>query len=166
MMGSIELFKQTDAGKILLTFLLSMLPLTELRGSIPVGIAMGLNPWAAMLAGIAGTMVPVPFIIVFIRRIFAWLRVKSEGFERLIGALEKRTLTKGSAVNKYKGLGLFIFSMLPVPGAGAWSSALLAALLDVRLKKALPSIFAGVVFEGLLFAGLMIGVKSIFSALT
>ena len=77
-MAWIEALKQTEAGRELLTFLISMVPILELRGAIPMGVAMGLDPWRAMIFADLGNMVPVPFIIIFIRRIFDWMQLKSK----------------------------------------------------------------------------------------
>ncbi|NLH01095.1 MAG: small multi-drug export protein, partial [Clostridiales bacterium] len=103
-----DVLKETELGKMLLTFLISMAPVVELRGAIPVGVSMGLGHWQAMLISILGNMVPVPFIIVFIRKIFAWLREKSAGLEKMVSRLEKRAEGKWEKVYKYELLGLAI----------------------------------------------------------
>ena len=141
---------------------MAMAPVVEVRGAIPYGIAMGLDSRLVIALSLLGSMIPVPFIVLFIRRIFAWIRVRSAILERFIGALERRTLAKGSRVNKYKALGLVVFSALPLPGTGAWSGALLAALLNIRLIKALPLIFIGVLIDVLVVTGIVYGVRFLF----
>lgn len=106
-------------GKIIMTFLISMVPVVELRGAIPIGVAHGLNFWVAIVVSIVGNLVPVPFIIIFIRKIFAWLRTKSAWLNNLVTRLENRALKKTDTVRKFKFWGLFIFVAIPLPGTGA-----------------------------------------------
>lgn len=142
---------------VLMTFLVSMVPVLELRGAIPLGVAGGLTPLAAMIVAIAGNMVPVPFIILFIRRIFRWLRDKGK-IGILVRKLEHRAAQKSTIVKKYAGIGLCILVAIPLPGTGAWTGALVAALMDMRLKRALPFIFLGVVIAGFVITCLTYGV--------
>ena len=127
---------------ILLTFGTAMVPVLELRGAIPVGVAAGLSPAAACLVSILGNMVPVPFILLLIRRIFDWLR-GTRLFGPRIDWLERRAHLKGRMVRKYRLPGLIILVAIPLPGTGAWTGALVAALLDIRMRHALPAIFLG-----------------------
>lgn len=138
----------TPAGEWLYTALMSMAPIVELRGGIPLGVGLGLPLWQAYIAAVIGNMVPVPFIIVFIRRVFKWLRVKLPSLGRLIGRLEDKAHLKGRMVRKYKYLGLIILVAIPLPGTGAWTGSLVAAFLDMRLRDAVPSIFLGVLIAG------------------
>ena len=140
----------TDLGEILFTMLVSMVPVIELRGGVPFGTALGLAPWEALAAAIIGNMLPIPFIIVYIRRIFLWMRRKSQKLNSLVDKLEKKAHLKGQKVSKYKYVGLWLFVAIPLPGTGAWTGALAAAFLDMPLRKALPSIFLGVVTAGLI----------------
>ena len=134
--------------KYLSTFFISMVPVIELRGAIPFGVGMGLDPWAAMVISVIGNMVPIPFIILFIRRIFLWMRKKSPRLEALVERLEARGLAKADRIRKYELIGLYLFVAIPLPGTGAWTGALIAALLDIRLKTAIPMIALGVVTAG------------------
>ena len=136
---------------ILLTFGTAMVPVLELRGAIPVGVAAGLSPAAACLVSILGNMVPVPFILLLIRRIFDWLR-GTRLFGPRIDWLERRAHLKGRMVRKYRLPGLIILVAIPLPGTGAWTGALVAALLDIRMRHALPAIFLGVVIAGAIVA--------------
>lgn len=138
----------TPAGEWLYTALVSMAPVVELRGGIPIGVGLGLPLWEAYLAAVIGNMIPVPFIIVFIRRIFKWMRAKIPPLGRLIEKLENKAHLKGQMVRKYKYLGLVILVAIPLPGTGAWTGALAAAFLDMRLRDAVPSIFLGVLIAG------------------
>ena len=152
---------ETMFHELLLTFLTAMVPVLELRGAIPVGVAAGLPPAAACAAAIAGNMVPVPFILLLIRRIFAWLR-NTALLGTKIAALERRAHLKGRVVRKYRLPGLVILVAIPLPGTGAWTGALVAALLDIRMRHAVPAIFLGVVIAGAIITALTIGVVHLF----
>ena len=161
----LELFEwmtSTIWGESLLTLLVSMVPVVELRGGIPFGVAAGLPVWAAYLAAVIGNMLPVPFIVVYIRRIFQWMRRRIPKLNSLVDRLERKAHLKGQTVSKYKYLGLAIFVAIPLPGTGAWTGALAAAFLDMPLRKAIPSVFAGVVTAGFLISALTFGVSSLF----
>lgn len=152
---------ETKAGEFIWTLLVSMVPIVELRGGIPFGVAAGLPVWQAYLAAVIGNILPAPFIIVYIRRIFQWLRRKMPRLNRVVDKLEQKAHLKGQKVTKYKYLGLAIFVAVPLPGTGAWTGALAAAFLDMPLRKALPSIIAGVLVAGIAISILTFGVTSI-----
>ena len=148
-MDMMQWLTDTMAGEFTLTMLVSMLPVVELRGGIPFGVAAGLPVWAAFIAAVIGNLIPVPFIIVYIRRIFQWMRRRLPRLNRLVDALERKAHLKGENVTKYKYLGLIVLVAIPLPGTGAWTGSLAAAFLDMRLNKAIPSIVAGVLIAGL-----------------
>lgn len=148
----------TTIGKIISTFFISMVPVVELRLGLPYGIALGLDYPLALAAALIGNMVPVPFIIVYIRRIFAWLRRHWSSLDRLITKLEEKAHLKGKTVQKYGPLGLLIFVAIPLPGTGAWTGSLVAALLDMRLKSAVPCILLGVCIAAGIMTALTFGV--------
>ena len=131
-------------GKILLTFGVAMMPVLELRGAIPVGVAHGLDFWTAIGVSIVGNLVPVPFILLFIRKIFAWMKKTNTKFHSLVDKLESRAERKSETVKKYEFWGLVILVAIPLPGTGAWTGALVAAMLNMRLKRAVPAIVLGV----------------------
>ena len=149
-MELLEWFTSNDLGEMFFTMMVSMAPIIELRGGVPFGTALGLAPGQALIAAIVGNMLPIPFIIVYIRRIFYWMRRKSARLNRLVDKLERKAHLKGEKVSKYKYIGLWLFVAIPLPGTGAWTGALAAAFLDMPLRKALPSIFLGVVTAGLI----------------
>ena len=149
-MELLESLLGTTWGKMLATAVVSMIPVVELRGGIPVGTALGLSPAQALFAGVIGNMFPVPFIIVYIRRIFQWLRRHFPRLEHAVDALERKAHLKGESVKKYGPIGLFVFVAIPLPGTGGWTGALAAAFLNLRLVRALPSILLGLVTAGLL----------------
>lgn len=154
----------TLTGEFCLTTLVSMIPVVELRGGIPFGVAAGLPVWAAYIAAIIGNMLPVPFILVYIRRIFQWMRRHMPRLNALVDKLEKKAHLKGQKVTKYKYIGLWLFVAIPLPGTGAWTGALIAALLDMPLRKSIPSIFLGVVTAGLIMTFVTGGVVAIFAS--
>ena len=148
---------ETVFGKMLMTFGIAMVPVLELRGAIPAGIAAGLPPAAACAAAILGNLVPVPFIMLLIRRIFRWLR-RGRWWGSRIEALERRAHLKGRVVKKYRTLGLVILVAVPLPGTGAWTGALVADVLDLRMRTALPAIALGVLIAGVVVTALTCGV--------
>jgi uncharacterized membrane protein len=121
-----------------------MLPVVELRFGLPFGIAQGLEYPLALMAALLGNMAPVPFIIVYIKRIFAWMRMHMPRMNALLTKLEDRAHLKGETVEKYGHWGLLLFVAIPLPGTGAWTGALIAALLNIRTAKAVPVILIGV----------------------
>lgn len=149
-------------GEFILTLLVSMIPVVELRGGIPFGVAAGLPVWAAYLAAVIGNLLPVPFIVVYIRRIFIFMRQHMPRLNSVVDKMEQKAHLKSASVLKYQYLGLAIFVAIPLPGTGAWTGALVAAFLDMRLKKAMPSIVGGVLSAGLIISILSYGVKSLF----
>ena len=149
-------------GEFILTLLVSMIPVVELRGGIPFGVAAGLPVWAAYLAAVIGNLIPVPFIVVYIQRIFMFMRQNMPRLNSVVDKMEQKAHLKSASVLKYQYLGLAIFVAIPLPGTGAWTGALVAAFLDMRLKKAMPSIMGGVLSAGLIISILSYGVKSLF----
>lgn len=134
--------------KYLITFLISMVPVIELRGAIPYGVAAGLEPWLVAPLAIIGNLIPVPFILLFIRKIFQWMK-KYEKLGKIAYKLEERAANKNGKVKKSEFIGLLLFVAIPLPGTGAWTGALIAALMDMRMKRALPTIALGVLLAGI-----------------
>lgn len=137
-----------------------MLPVVELRGAIPYGFAFDLPWWLTYLASVAGNLLPVPFIILFIRRIFAWLKNLGP-FANMIYRLERKAVRGAAKLKNGLFIGLFLFVAIPLPGTGAWTGALIAAFLDLRLKKALPAITAGVLAAGIAVSIMTYGLEAV-----
>lgn len=127
---------------------IAMLPVVELRGAIPYGIAHGAAPVWVALAAIAGNMLPIPFLIVYTRKVFIWLR-RFPKAGRIVTWLENRAHAKSAAIHKYGFWGLCILVAIPLPGTGAWTGALVATVLDMRLKAAMPAISLGVLIASI-----------------
>lgn len=135
-----------------MTLLIAMAPVVELRGAIPIATAHGLPLGTAIAVAIVGNLIPVPFIIIFIRKILAWMRRRIPRIGGLVAKLEARAAKKSDVVLQYAFWGLFVLVAIPLPGTGAWTGALVAAMLDMRLKKAFPAIALGVVAAGIIVA--------------
>ena len=146
-----------------LVFALSMVPVIELRGAIPTGMAMGLNPYMVFFAALIGNMLPVPFIILFIRRIFGWMHRLGGVPEKVAVFMEAKADRAAKLCYKYALLGLFLLVAIPIPGTGAWTGALVAALLQLRFKTAIPAILLGVIAAGLVVTMASCGVISLWS---
>ena len=147
---------------ILLTFLVAMVPVVELRGAIPFGVVRGLNLWTAIIASMLGNLIPVPFIILFIRKIFAWMRAHMPKLDGLVIRMEKKAEKNRAAVEKYAFWGLVILVAIPLPGTGAWTGALVAAMMEIRLKRAFPAIAIGVAIAGVIVSVITYGAQAIF----
>ena len=156
MLFSESLF-ETMTHELLMTFLVAMAPVIELRGAIPAGIASGLPPALACTAAVAGNLVPAPFIILLGRRVVNWLRGTRFLGPKIVW-LERRAHLKGRLVRKYRLAGLVILVGIPLPGTGAWTGALVASLLDIRLRHALPAIFLGLVIAAAITTAITLGV--------
>ena len=159
----ITAFHETVGGEFLLTMLISMAPVVELRGGVPAGVAMGLPIRTALLAGVLGNMIPVPFVILFSRRVFRWVRVHIPKLSGVIDRLEARAYAKmdNKSLLRWQAWGLLMFVAIPLPGTGAWTGSLIAALMDLRLKNAVPVIFLGTVIAGLIMTALTYGATMI-----
>ena len=138
----------TTEGRCLFTMLVSMIPIIELRGGLPFGVALGLPYHLAFPAAVIGNLIPAPFIIVYIRRIFELMRRYLPWLNGVVDKLERKAHLKGRKVQKYQYLGLWLFVAVPLPGTGAWTGSLAAAFLGMRLKKAMPAVVLGVLTAG------------------
>jgi uncharacterized membrane protein len=151
MAESLSSFLSPYVSPPLVVFLISLLPILELRGGMVAAALLGL-PWGlALLVSLLGNMLPVPFIILFIRRFLAFLR-RGGPFRPLALWLERKGTDGGARLqNRYPRslwLGLCLFVAVPLPGTGAWTGALIAALLDLDARKSTPAICLGVLGAG------------------
>ena len=139
----------TEGMRYLMTFVISMFPIVELRGAVPVGIALGLDTILVLLVSIIGNLLPIPFVIFFARTIIRFL--KSTKILRKFGLwLEEKATKNVDKITKYEKLGLFLFVAIPLPGTGAWTGALIASLFDMRIKDSIIAISLGVITAGLI----------------
>lgn len=142
---------------IIMTILVAMVPVIELRGAIPIGVAAGLDVPTALVASIIGNMLPVPIIILFVKKVFHWMRHASERLNRIVVKMEEKAECKKDVIEKYEWWGLVLLVAIPLPGTGAWTGSLVAAMFDMRLKRALPAVFIGVVIAGIIVTTITYG---------
>lgn len=150
-------------NKLFYLFCISMLPVVELRGGIPAGAAMGLPFWEVFTICVLGNLLPVPFLILFAKAVLQKLSTLPKVgpfFARII----RRADEKAASIGQYEKWGLFVFVAIPLPGTGAWTGSLVAALLRMRLAPALLCIFAGVLASGLIMSGISYGIFTAFFA--
>jgi len=135
--------------QILIILLISMIPVIELRGALPLAMISGVPWYIALPTAIVGNLLPTPFILLFIKKIFKWLR-KHTRLGGLVDKLEKKGTKNINKVQKYELFGLTLFVAIPLPGTGAWTGALIAALMDMKMKKAMISLTLGVIGAGVI----------------
>ena len=152
---------ETRGGEFCYTLMFSMLPIVELRGGIPLGVGMGLPLPLAVTAAVIGNMLPVPFIILFIRRIYLWLQRRIPPLRGLLERLERRVEEKKDLVLRYQFWGLLLLVAVPLPGTGAWTGAMVAAVMDLRIKRAVPAIFGGVLLAAAVVTAITMGIFSL-----
>ncbi len=145
----VSFFQSLGLSDDLVVFIVSMLPIVELRGAIPLGFVMGMNPWELFILTVVGNILPVPFIILCARPVINFF-LRTKLLRPLGNWLEEKVRKNSHKVAKYKFWGLFFFVAIPLPGTGAWTGSLLAALMDLRFKSALPAIILGVMTAGLI----------------
>ena len=143
-----------------------MLPLVELRGAVPIGTGLGL-PWHyTLLVSIIGNCLPIPFILLFIKKLLAWMRTcKVKFFCKVSNWFYSKAEKNRPKIEKYAAFGLFLFVAIPIPGTGAWTGALVASVFDMDKKKASLSIFSGVIGAGLIMTLISQGVLGFLSFL-
>ncbi len=136
-------------GAEVYTLFISMVPIIELRGAIPIGQGLGLGFWECYLLSVFGNMLPIPIILLFVRKVLSWMKGVKH-LDKIALWVERKADKNKDKITRYATWGLLVFVAIPLPGTGAWTGALVAALLDMRMKKALPAIFGGVVLAGLI----------------
>lgn len=136
-------------GPYFALFVISMIPLVELRGSVLLGAAMQLDWQLVLIVSLLGNLLPVPFILSFGKRLIHWLKT-TRLFSGLAHRYEAKLMKNAHKVTTYSMIGLCLFVAIPLPGTGAWSGSALAALLDMRIRHALPAIALGVLFAGVI----------------
>lgn len=145
----------TEMSAFLKVMLVSMLPIIEVKGAIPMGLLWGLNGWEAFIAAVLGSSIPVPFIMLLLKPALRWLRslpykpchVYADWFER-------RAMKKKGRISEKSLIFLFMFVAIPIPTTGVWMGSAIATLLDIRIKYALPIILLGNVVASLILVAL------------
>lgn len=146
---AIEAFLTDVLGAHFGVMICSMIPIIELRGAIPLGAALGLPWWQSYLFAVLGNMIPVPFILLFIRKIIAWMTGCRIGFLNKLGNwLVKKAEKNRAKIEKYSFWGVCLFVAVPLPVTGAWTGSLVAAVIDMKFWKAFFSCLLGVMIAG------------------
>lgn len=142
---AIKNFFLETVGKELCVFFCSMLPIIECRGAVPLGWGLGLPWWQTALFSIAGNLLPVPFILLFIRAILGWMRVsRFKFFNKVAAWLDRKIEKRKGTIEKYSYWGIVIFVAIPLPGTGAWTGTLIASVLELEPKKSFLAAVLGV----------------------
>lgn len=127
----------------LIVFVISMMPILELRGGLIASALFKIPMVKAIIICVIGNLIPIPFILAFITPIFNWLK-KTKWIKPKLERLEEKSMGKSETIQKYEFIGLMLFVGIPLPGTGAWTGALIASLLNIKIKKAFPAVICGV----------------------
>ncbi|MBQ5840347.1 MAG: small multi-drug export protein [Clostridia bacterium] len=141
----------------LVTFLVSLFPILECRGGIIVGRLLGLPLASTIFFSVLGNILPIPFILLFIKKIFAWLK-PTKLFGKMVCKLEDRAMKKSDSLAKGEFVGLLLFVGVPLPGTGAWTGSLIASLLGIKIKKASVAILLGIAMATTIVSFIMYGI--------
>lgn len=150
----VDFFSQTIPAEVTV-FLLSLMPIIELRGGILAAKLLHLELLPAFLICFFGTIIPTPFILLFINKIFDWMR--NTRLVKLVDRMEAKGRSKFDKINKYKTMGLLIFVAIPLPGTGAWTGSLAAALMKMDFKSAMVSVIGGTLVADIIMCVLSYG---------
>lgn len=157
--GLLSGLKSTRYGGILIVFIISVLPILELRGGLLAASLLEVDPFTAYIVAIIGNLLPIPFILLFIKRIIAWLRnSKVKFFNKIAKFLDEKVAKNKDKIEKYGYLGLLLFVGVPLPGTGAWTGCLLAAVLDMDRKKSFVSILCGILMASIIMMVISYGI--------
>ena len=156
-------FFQDKIPNELIIFLISLLPVLELRGGMIAAKLLQVDFLRTFVICYIGNILPIPFILLFIRKIFQFLRDK-KGFSKLIEKLEIRSMRKSEKVKRWRDWGLLLFVAIPLPGTGGWTGALIAALTDIRIKRSFPIIAVGILIAGIIMSVLTYLLPSVFGS--
>lgn len=140
-----------------LVFVISMTPILELRGGLAAASFLGVEMWQAIAICIIGNIIPVPFILLLITPIFDWLK-QTKKFRPMVEKLEGKAMSKKDSIEKYEFWGLVLFVGIPLPGTGAWTGSLIAALLGIKFKKAFPAVCLGILMATVIVTVIFYGI--------
>lgn len=140
----------------LIVFIISLCPILELRGGLLAASLLGIDMWKAIPICVVGNLLPIPFILLFIEKIFEWL--KNTKLVKLINKLEEKAEKGAQTIMKHKNFGLLLFVGIPLPGTGAWTGSLVAALFHFKLKDAVLAILGGIVLATVIMCFISYGI--------
>lgn len=155
-LGLFDGLRSIPFGKELIVFLISLMPILELRGGLIAAALLGLDIVPAFIICIIGNLLPIPFILWFITPIFNKLK-KTKHLSKLVNKIEKKALSKKNKIEKAEFWGLLFFVGIPLPGTGGWTGSLIASLINMDKKKAMLAITCGVLLAGLIVGSLSFG---------
>mgnify|MGYP002627172524 CR=1 FL=1 len=164
MTGIVNWIAETFAGwnHELLVFIISLFPILELRGGLIAAALLQVPYWKALLISVVGNIIPIPFILLLIERIFRWLKqFRTAG--RFVRYLETKTMKKRDKIDKWGFWGLVLFTGIPLPGTGGWTGALLASLLRIPVKRSAPAIGIGICLAAAIMSFITYGIPWIVS---
>ena len=161
---AIQNFFVNTVGEELCVLFCSMIPIIELRGAIPMAALFGLPWWKAFLISVVGNILPVPFILLFIRAILGWMsRCRVKFFNKVANWLFAKAEKNRGKVEKYAFWGLTLFVGIPLPGTGAWTGSLVAAVIDMKFRKAMLSAVVGVLIAAVIMTLISYGALAAFN---
>lgn len=144
-------------GKEILVFIISLLPILELRGGLLAAALIGLDPVPSYIISVIGNILPVPFILLLINKILDWMR-KSKKFKKVAKWLDEKVEKHKGQIEKYGYLGIVLFVGIPLPGTGAWTGSLIASVLEMDKKKTFFAVLAGVFIASVIMMVISFGV--------
>ncbi len=148
-------------GKELIVFIISLMPILELRGGLLAASLLNLNPLESYIIAVIGNIIPIPFILWFINNILNWMRKKKK-LEKIVKWLDKKVIKHKDQIEKYGFWGLVLFVGIPLPGTGAWTGCLIAAVLEMNRKKAFIAAILGVLIASIIMMLISFGFLKIF----
>ncbi len=141
----------------MLVFIISLFPILELRGGILAASLLDVTMWKGIVISAIGNFIPIPFILIFIKKIFALLK-KTRLLKPVVEKLEKKAMNRKDRIEKYEFWGLVLFVGIPLPGTGAWTGSLIAALLDIDVKKAIKAELLGIALAAVIMTIVSYGI--------
>lgn len=156
MLSAFGSFKSVPFGREIIVFVISLLPILELRGGLLAAGALDLNPVVAYIISIIGNLLPIPFILMFLTPIFNWMK-KTKLFKNMVEKLEAKADKHKDKFEKGEFIALVLFVGIPLPGTGAWTGALIASVIGMDKKKASLAIFLGVIIASIIMMVLSYG---------
>ena len=164
MVEAIKTFFLETVGEELCVLFCSMIPIIELRGAIPLGAALGLPMWQSYLLSVVGNMLPVPIILLFIKKVLEFMsKSKIKFFNKVANWLYAKAEKNRAKIEKYAFWGVAIFVGIPLPMTGAWTGSLVAAIIDMKFFKAVLSALLGVLFAGVIMSLVSYGIVTVFA---
>lgn len=149
-------FASSQFGGEIITFVISLLPILELRGGLLAAGALNVNPWIAYVIAIVGNLLPIPFILMFLTPIFNWMK-QTKKLKGIVEKLEAKAMKNKDKFEKGEFIGLILFVGIPLPGTGAWTGALAASVLGMDKKKSMIAITLGVIIASIIMMILSYG---------